>query len=186
MTRYKETYRVESARHPTWDYASEGWYFVTICTQDRIGFFGDVVNGIMQLSVVGRIADECWRAIPDHFDNCVVDEFVVMPNHVHGIVVITTRRDVACNVSTTPPTGITSIMSDISPKPGSLSAIVRSYKAAVTHRCRVEGHDTFAWQSRFYDRIIRDQHALDAARTYVRYNPGKWSRDRDHPSDLFM
>jgi hypothetical protein len=77
-------------------------------------------------------------------------------------------------------------MSDISPKPGSLGAIVRSYKAAVTHRCRQEGHDAFAWQTRFYDRIIRDQRALDAARIYVRDNPGKWMRDRDHPFDLFM
>ena len=145
MTLYKNKYRIESARLKDWDYASAGWYFVTICTQNREPYFGEVVEQAMHLSPVGEIACQYWSEIPQHSpSNIQVDAFVVMPNHVHGIIVINDTdgrrdvacrdvacRDVACNVST----GAT--MSKISPKAGSLGAIVRSYKSAVTRWARM-------------------------------------------------
>jgi REP element-mobilizing transposase RayT len=79
-------------RMPAFDYSSVGYYFVTICTQDRELFFGNVEHGEMIVSEMGKIAVDCWNEIPDHFDNIVLDEFVVMPNHVHGIILITENR----------------------------------------------------------------------------------------------
>lgn len=85
---YKNRYRVPSARLAGYDYGSDGAYFVTICTRDRMHFFGDIVDGDIRLSEIGEIADNCWQQIPDHFPFVRLDGFVIMPNHVHGIVVI--------------------------------------------------------------------------------------------------
>jgi len=78
-----------SIRLSGYDYSQAGAYFITICTQDRACLFGDVVDGEMRLNDAGRVAQQCWRQIPAHFPNVELDEFVVMPNHVHGILVIT-------------------------------------------------------------------------------------------------
>lgn len=97
MTLYKNKYRIESARLKGWDYGSPAHYFVTICTQNGIYFFGDVVKGKMVLSAIGEIADRFWKEIPEHFDNMKLDEYVIMQNHIHGIIIITDedRRDEA-------------------------------------------------------------------------------------------
>jgi REP element-mobilizing transposase RayT len=98
---FKNKYRIESARLQGWDYTAAGWYFVTICTQNRECFLGEVVAGEMQLSPIGETASQYWKDIPQHSSkNIGIDVFVIMPNHVHGIVVIDPCRDVACNVST--------------------------------------------------------------------------------------
>ncbi len=88
MDLYKNKYRIASARLQTWDYASEGAYFITICTKDRIHYFGDVVNGKMILSNVGVIANLMWYEIVKHTKNIELGEFVVMPNHIHGILIL--------------------------------------------------------------------------------------------------
>ena len=185
MTRFKQLYRVESARLPGRDYAAAGWYFVTICTRERRRFFGDVVDEKVYLSAMGHIAHRCWEDIPRHFSNAYLDVFVLMPNHLHAIVVIedtrrdiASRRDVACNVSTP--------MAEISPGPESLSVIVRSYKSAVSRLCHVNGHRDFAWQPRFYDHIIRDERSLHDLREYIINNPLKWELDKDNPENLYM
>ena len=86
--RYKNKYRIPSARWSEWDYGSNAAYFVTICTAHRERFFGEIVQGEMQLSEIGLIAQEYWLRIPSHFPFVVLDAFVIMPNHVHGIIVI--------------------------------------------------------------------------------------------------
>jgi REP element-mobilizing transposase RayT len=86
--RFKGKYRVESICLPNRDYAANGLYYITICTQNRAYFFGDVVAGQMQLSAVGKFADQFWAEIPNHFTHTYIDAYVIMPNHVHGIVVI--------------------------------------------------------------------------------------------------
>jgi putative transposase len=85
---YKNKYRIESTRQQNWDYSSNGWYYVTICTHDRIHYFGTIQNGKMSLSDMGVIAQQYWREIPNHFPMVRLDEWVIMPNHVHGIIVI--------------------------------------------------------------------------------------------------
>jgi REP element-mobilizing transposase RayT len=86
--KYKNKYRIESMRLKNWDYANDGMYFITICTKDREFFFGDCINGKIKLSTIGKLADQYWREITKHFPRIELDEYVVMPNHVHGIIII--------------------------------------------------------------------------------------------------
>ena len=88
MILYKNKYRVESARLKGWDYSSNGGYYITICVNNRESVFGEVTNGEMILSDLGNIAGNCWREIPHHFPFVKLDEYVVMPDHVHGIIFI--------------------------------------------------------------------------------------------------
>lgn len=92
---FKNKYRIPSARLQAWDYANEGFYFVTICTKNRILHFGDVVDKKMVLSEMGMIADKCWMDIPKHFPFVNLDKYIVMPNHVHGIIVIVETQNLA-------------------------------------------------------------------------------------------
>lgn len=172
---YKNKYRTQSLRLKDWDYSKAGWYYVTMCTKDRKCSFGNVVNGEMELSELGKIAEKFLSNIPKHFPNINLDEFVVMPNHIHAIIVIENkRRDVACNVSTNP-------MSIISPKIGSLSTTIRSYKSAVTKFVRNNINKQFVWQPRFYEHIIRNEKSLFEIRKYMELNSMKWEIDKENP-----
>ncbi|MCF7809127.1 MAG: transposase [Candidatus Marinimicrobia bacterium] len=174
--KYRGLYRVASSRLHKWDYRSNSAYFVTICTKGSRHFFGHVTKGQIQLSEIGKIAQEYWREIPKHFRYVDLDAFVIMPNHVHGIIIIDRpRRDVACNVSTKhhPSTAGDKRMSSISPKPGSLSTIIRSYKSAVTRDVR-KIDPNFTWQARFHDQVIRDPEQHERIRQYILNNPTKW------------
>ncbi|BFM38520.1 hypothetical protein [Synechocystis sp. LKSZ1] len=91
--KFKGTYRIESARWQSWDYGRNGAYFITICTKDRRHFFGKVVNQQMILSPVGQLAEQFWYEIIDHAKNVVLDQFVVMPNHIHGILILDNPND---------------------------------------------------------------------------------------------
>lgn len=183
---FNDRYRAETTRLRGYDYASAGWYHVVICTKDRVCHFGEVRSGVVGLSKVGCAAHRFCREIPDHTDRAVVDAFIVMPNHVHAIIGLVPRtddrddidgrRDARSRVSTKTTTN------EFGPlQPGSLSSIVHGYKAAVTRWARKHGYDTFAWQPRFYDRIIRNERELHATRRYVNENPLKWHLDRNHP-----
>lgn len=189
MTFFKQKYRIESARLPTWNYSAIGWCFVTIRTRDGECFFGKIVDGEMRLSAMGEIAYRGWEDILKHFLNVKLDAFVFMPNHLHGIVVIEKDcRDVACNVSTvsTPDTSANPLMSMIAPKSKSLSVIMRSYKSAVSRSCHLSGYHFFAWQPCFYDHIIRSEKSLGEIREYIINNPMQWKLDRDNPAKLNM
>src|SRR5438034_634140 len=107
MTLYQNQYRVETTRLKGWDYASAGWYFVTICTREKQCIFGEMRKGLMMLSPIGEAARDCWVEIPWHFPHACLDEFVVMPNHMHGIVVmgnvpVETRHVASLQVSLEP------------------------------------------------------------------------------------
>ena len=192
MALFRNKYRVESARLKNWDYSSAGHYFVTICTKNRGCYFGDIKDGKMKLSKLGGIAEKYWLEIPDHFPKTELDAFVVMPNHVHGILVINddggavNRTDVACNVCTTT-RGRATIWGAISPKSGSLSTIIRSYKSACTKMInQTRDNVQFAWQARFYDHIIRNHKSLFRIRKYIIENPIKWENDRNNHGNLYM
>ena len=86
--KYQNKYRIKTTRAPWWDYGSNAAYFVTICTKNKVHYFGEVVHGRMQLSDMGKIADDCWLAIPDHFPFVKLGNHVIMPNHTHGIIII--------------------------------------------------------------------------------------------------
>ena len=177
MALFKDTYRIESARHPTWNYRSPGWYFVTICTHERIHFFGSIRNGIMGLSEAGCVVAEEWQRTPQVRPYVVLDAWVVMPNHFHGLIGI--RSDspgVSPNVET-PRRGVST---DKTPTlhAHSLGAIIGQIKSACTKRIRRTGQPDFAWQSRYHDRIVRNKREFHAIRRYIVNNPAQWTQDR--------
>lgn len=92
MALFRNKYRIESARLPDFDYSINGLYFITICTKERLPFFGEIVDVGMKINSVGTIVKECWFDLPNHYPNLILDEFVVMPNHIHGIMVIDNSR----------------------------------------------------------------------------------------------
>jgi REP element-mobilizing transposase RayT len=188
MTTFKQKYRVESARLPKWNYASTGWYFVTICTQGRDYFFGEIKEGVMHLSNIGNTVRKFWQEIPEHSKAQIrLDEFIVMPNHVHGIIVIEERGIVeTLRATSLQPKDKNVAMSRRSPRAGSLSAIIRSYKSAVKHWCNENQHLYFDWQTRFYDHLIRDEKSLNEIRLYIQNNPAKWELDKNNVANLWM
>lgn len=161
-------FRIRSTRLKNWDYSSPGYYFVTICTRNFQPFFGEIIDGVMRLTPVGEIVHRFWSEIPEHFPNIGLDEFVIMPNHMHGIIIIHECVETQHAASL--------------PKPGSLSTIIRSYKSAVTRWARRNAYPKFAWQSRFYDHIIRSDESLHEIRSYIRHNPLKWDLDKYNPN----
>ena len=143
-------------------------------------YFVEISEGEMVPSPMGDIACTRWQDIPAHFPDAELDEFKVMPNHIHGIIILggEFRRDVACNVST-PQT-----MSSISPKAGSLATVMRSYKSAVSNECHTAGFRSFAWQPRYFDHIIRNEVDLHRIRLYIRNNVLQWALDKDDPGNI--
>jgi putative transposase len=187
-TLFRGKYRTKSARLDYWDYSSDGWYFVTICTRNRNEFFGEIRNGIMGLNEIGCTAMEFWKDIPNHFGNVFLDEWIVMPNHIHGIIVINNqtnqRRDEALPRLYT---GNHPKMAKISPKPKSLPVIIGSFKSIVTKTANLKYPDMgFSWQPRYYDHIMRNEKELNKIRGYIQYNPAMWERDRNNEMELWM
>lgn len=235
---YKGKYRNASIRLPNRDYAANGRYFVTICTKNRVRFFGNVVNGKMRLSAIGQIADQFWRDIPQHHNHVRLDAHVIMPDHMHGIVVIdnsnpggtnpvgtrnfaapqgdpssgngighgdpssgngvgtrnfASLRDILAPSETVSRPDILAPTDTVSRpnisaqnqtnqfgplKRRSLQAIIHSYKSAVTRWCRKNDHPDFAWQSRFYEHIIRHDGSIYRIRQYIIDNPAKWGQTK--------
>ena len=196
MALYKNKYRIESARWHNWNYANAAAYYVTICTKDRAHFFGTCVRERMCLNEIGALAWQFWQEIPQHFPHVQLDQFVIMPNHVHGIIIIQPSpvETLHCNVSTITHCNVSAIkqcsvstsqtnnfnqkMSEISPKSGSLSTIIRSYKSACSKHIRLQFPEAkFAWQSRFHDRVIRNEQEYYAIANYIHDNPKNWNKD---------
>lgn len=156
------------------DYAGRGVYFVTIRVADHRPLFGTVVNGCMALNDAGRSAAACWRAIPDHFPHAALDEWIIMPDHVHGIIVL--RWDGhADGDGTRNGTGVESGVQNGTSRPRGTSrtigSIVRGFKIGVTKSLGGES----PWQRNYYDIIVRDQRALNNIRAYIRNNPAHWN-----------
>ncbi|MEI7579341.1 MAG: transposase [bacterium] len=177
--KYKNKYKIGSIRLKSWDYRSEGYYFITICTKGRIHFFGEIEKAVMIKNNFGEIAEKYWKEIPKHFTDVTLDEYIIMPDHIHGIIIISDGNQhgngngnggcVACNTSTM------SIYSKITPKPGSISTIIRSFKSACTNEInKSQNKIQFGWQSRFYDHIIRDEASLCRIRKYIINNVKKY------------
>lgn len=168
-----------SIRLRGFDYSEAGAYFVTICTYDKKCLFGEVVKNQMKLSEIGGIAEKCWVEIPEHFDNVELDDFVTMPNHVHGIIVL---RDMFVRAQYSEPRQ--NRFQHVIPK--SLGSIVRSYKGGVTRICHREGNLRFRWQRDFYEHVIRHDKDLNRIRDYIRDNPSNWDIDDHFPGNIRM
>ena len=158
-----------------YDYSQTGYYLVTICTQDRVNYFGGIEKGQMRLSDIGQIITDCWRRIPEHFRNTALDEFVVMPNHIHGIVVIVGNAD----LRSLPRDGTPPQNTDRSKM--YLSKIVHGFKSSVTRMVRKQWNNHgFGWQKSFYDHVIRNDEDLHRVRAYIQNNPLNWELDKNN------
>lgn len=175
----QQRYRRRSIRLPGFDYAQAGTYFVTLCAAGRECLFGDVVDGHVTLTPLGEVVTACWEAIPVHAPAVDLDAYVVMPNHLHGLVVITAdganERGIANHRPRTERFG--------QPVPGSLPTILRSFKAAVTSQVNVLRRTPGApvWQRNYYEHIVRDDRSRERIRSYIAANPSQWDEDTDNP-----
>jgi putative transposase len=150
-----------------YNYSQTGYYFVTICTKDRKVWFGNIEQESMNLSRYGEIARDFWVGIPAHFENVGIDEFSVMPNHIHGILII--AENMVGNAYMRSLQNRTKML---------LSKIIHQYKASVTRKINsLEDGLHFHWQKSFYDHVIRNDRSLDNLRRYIISNPVKWELD---------
>jgi len=162
----------KSIRVQGYDYAQAGGYFITIVALQRECLFGEIVGGEVRLNALGRIVAECWHAIPEHFPNAEVDAFVVMPNHIHGIIFLVGATHASPLPQPKFPHG---------PKSGSLGAIVGSFKSAVVRRAGIELIGGNVWQRNCYEHIIRGQAEYERIVTYIVENPSNWEQDEERP-----
>lgn len=216
MTLYKDKYRIESTRLKDWDYSRDGYYFVTICTQDKKCFFGDVIDENVRLSAIGEIVADEWLKTAQIRKNVSLDAWIIMPNHLHGIIVI--NNDVE-----TPRWGVSQIYTAQNDRTSDdYVKTLSQNKKETSHRdvstggnasvCRggqgkmksgslgavigqfktqckkrtIAAGHDFSWQSRFYDHIIRNEKSLNKIREYIINNPLKWEIDKENPANLFM
>lgn len=189
MTLFKDKYRIESARLKGCNYSSNGYYFVTICTRNKECMLGDVINGEMRLSPIGEIVAEEWQKTKRMRSNVALDAWVVMPNHLHGIIIIN-NVETRCHASMTQSDAFNASLREnntnkFGPQRNNLASIIRGFKSAVTNRIHASDYD-FAWQARFYDHIIRDERSLEQIRKYIIENPLKWELEKDNPLNLYM
>lgn len=188
--KYLNKYRIPSARLSSWDYGSNGAYFITICTAKRQNYFGEIINAEMHLSKIGEMANQCWLAIPDHFLFVLLDAFIVMPDHTHGIIIID-NPDNDGGGNRIVETGHALSLREQESEPrqikqphprfrnqgkNTISSMIGSFKSAVTKYCN-ENKLPFGWQSRFHDHIIRDKDEFYRIRNYIINNPANWKED---------
>jgi REP element-mobilizing transposase RayT len=193
MKRYNpDVHRRRSIRLQGHDYSQHGLYFATICTYECLSFFGNIVNGEMRLNDAGKTAEMEWLKTPSHRPYVVVHDFVIMPNHFHGIIEITDNVGAlrATPLQITPANCLQGVarnaptrnaISNISPKCGTLSVIVRAYKSAVSKSIH-ETNPGFAWQRSYYEHIIRSEKDYNRIVEYIKNNPASWNEDRFYPS----
>jgi REP element-mobilizing transposase RayT len=200
MDKFKNKYRIQSTRLKDYDYSRAGFYFITICTKDRVNYFGKIIKRKMCLSEIGEIVEKEWKKTAEIRKNIKLDKFVIMPNHFHGILeildneinrgdILQIRGDVLARGDVLPRRDVLAKrlyaykqnrdfsfkkqnlkMSKISPIKNSIPLIIRFFKRQTTIQIR-KINKNFQWQSRFHDRIIRNENALNNIRFYIKNNP---------------
>lgn len=194
MEKYKNKYRIASARAQWWDYGWNGAYFITICSRNREHFFGEISGGKMLLSNTGIIADILWYEIPNHAPFVELGDFVVMPNHIHGILILN-KPDAVGTGHAAVETGhanvetghALSLRSTIGRNrfqnigKNTVSSIIASYKSAVTKHANRLGLEN-GWQPRFHDHVIRNDREYQRISDYIINNPMNWSEDKFYPA----
>ena len=177
--------RRHSIRLPGYDYSQAGAYFVTIVTQDRSCLFGRVEDSEMELNAVGTMVEKVWLEIPEHFDDVNVDTFVVMPNHIHGIIKIDNEgrlSNVGARHAVPLPHHKDIIEALGKPVRGSIPTIIRSFKSAVTkqYHMMTNTQNTYLWQRNYYEHVIRDERDYQSIYDYILTNPLNWDKDEEN------
>lgn len=179
MTYEPGKHRRRSIRLKGYDYSKSGAYFITIVTRNRACLFGKVVNGEIRLNDAGRMVVTEWEMIPERFPTVALDAFIVMPNHVHGIIVITNAAIVHDGATTR-----------VAP---TLGDVVGAFKSRVTveyiRGVKTSGWTPFhrdLWQRNYYEHIIRNKDALNRIRKYITDNPARWLFDYENPEATIL
>ena len=190
--KFQDKYRIPSTRLQNWDYGSNAIYFVTICTQGRELYFGEIAKKKMVLSEIGEMADLFWNEIPKHFPFVELCEYVVMPNHVHGIIIIDKPNggngkaigNAIVETDFVETQNFASLrpqqhhqVNAFGPQSQNLASIIRGYKTGVKKYATINRID-FAWQPRFHDHIIRNNDSLNRIANYILNNPLNWAEDK--------
>ena len=173
-----EHHHRRTIRLPGFDYRTPATYFVTLCTYDRLPLFGAIENGVVHPNDLGRLVEEEWKRSAGIREEITLDEFIVMPNHLHGLVHIIVG---AQGLAPLQP----SAQSHLHRPPRSLGSFISGFKRGVIHRAYREGfipHSTRLWQRNYYERIVRDEEGLMRAREYIQHNPLQWEHDRENPN----
>lgn len=192
-----EKHHRRSTRLQGYDYTQEGAYYFTICCHQRQCFLGEIKNSVMHLNLVGATVKAVWDSFPRLFPLIELDAFVVMPNHVHGIIVITENPSCRGEAfvrgdNNTPPE---SLSTNASPFPGcnnvppphgtqsgSIGAILQNFKSVATRRVnRITRNSGTLWQRNYYEEIIRNEKAYENIRRYIVENPLSWDEDEENP-----
>ncbi len=185
MTYNPEIHHRRSIRLREYDYSQSGAYFVTLCTWNRECFFGEIKNGEMLLNEYGEIAMKYWDAIPGHLPHVEMDEFIIMPNHIHGIVIIVGAQFIAPFRKTTiEKQGV--INKGVMNHAPTVGEIVRAFKARCTNAIN-QIRNTLGislWQRNYYEHIIRDEKELNRIREYIINNPLQWAEDENNPNNI--
>jgi len=179
-----------SIRLKGYDYSREGAYFVTLCVQNRECLFGDVVDREMCVNDAGEMVMKTWADLPNHYGNITLDEFVIMPNHIHGIIVMT---NVGAGLKPARPSskGAGFVRAGLKPAPTKtnqhgLSEIVRALKTFASRRINAIRNTPGirVWQRNYYEHIIRDEEELSRIREYIVNNPARWAEDEENPFNV--
>jgi putative transposase len=172
------------------DYSKPGIYFITICTKDREHYFGKISDKKMELSEIGKIAQQCWEKIPALCSQIELDNYVVMPNHLHGIIIIKNgsrnrhNRGDGKECAENKGTGGASSLQEMERRLQRLPVVMGSYKSIVTkmaHKNQKDSDLFFRWQKSYYDHIIRNKKSLNFIRRYILNNPANWEEDLENP-----
>lgn len=194
--KYLNKYRIPSNRLQGWEYGNNGIYFITICTGNREHFLGRVLNEEMQLNEIGGIANTLWTEIPKQFPFIELGKYVIMPNHIHGLLTVETQFIASVSDSNDSITSVNdSITSGYNNQDAincvstggfagnknpllnkNISRVIRWYKGRCTFEIR-KIHADFLWQARFYDHIVRNQQSLRQIEDYIESNPLRWTED---------
>ena len=172
-----EIHRRRSIRLDGYDYSQAGVYFISFVAQGRLCLFGKVEDGVMRLNDAGEMIRRVWDGVPDRFSTIAIDEFVVMPNHVHGVLFI--RQPAPATEATIGPA------EGVDP---SLGDVVRAFKSVTTleygkgvRRLGWQRFEKRLWQRNYYERVVRNESELGAIREYIVKNPVNWALDRENP-----
>jgi putative transposase len=172
----------QSSRLKWFDYKSTGRYAVTVCTHHRDHAFGEIKMERMYLNEVGRVARTLWYSLPDRFPGVCLDAFVLMPNHLHGIVIIPSPSLTLENMPERFQPSMRAHMQERYPdlqeyQPPSLGTMIREYKGAATYRIHQQGAKNFRWQDSYWSSVLFTKKVLQRARHYIYENPRKWDKD---------